>query len=129
MKEKTIISKILVAPRLLQLVYSLMRDSRVPRRTKLRMIGGLVYLVIPFDIMPESVLPAPIGYADDIIVLLQALRKLVVDVDPQVVAEHWRGEPEELDFLKSILAKSDDYITGLVRRLLGTDREPSPSMT
>ena len=111
-------SKILAVPRAFQLIYALMRDPRVPKKRKLGLLGGFLYFVFPYDLVPESHFPH-LGVADDLIVLLRVLRRLLVDVDPAIVAEHWRGTPEELAFIQSALAKGDDFISGLGKRLIG----------
>jgi len=111
-------NKILVIPRLIHLIYELMRDTRVPRKRKLGILGGFLYLVFPYDLIPESHFPH-LGVADDLIVLLRVMRRLLVDVDKAIVAEHWRGSPDELAFIQKALVKGDDFIVGLGKRLLG----------
>ena len=113
-------AKLLVLPRIVHLVYSLIRDPRVPKKKKLGLLGGLFYLVFPYDLLPESHFPH-LGLADDFIILLRVLRRLLVDVDPAIVAGHWKGTPEELEFVRNALTRGDDFIAGLGKRILGEE--------
>jgi len=112
---------VLMVPRVAMLIFKLMRDPRVPRRNKRAMLFGVFYLVFPYDLIPEAIFPR-IGYVDDFLVMLRALRKLIVDVEPAVIHELWAGSPEELYLLQDLLTKGDDFIRSLWERLLGQDQ-------
>ena len=74
-------------PRLLRLYIRLMRDYRVPMRAKGVVIGALIYLISPIDLLPDMLLPV-IGQVDDIAVWYLAFRMLSRLSPPEVVAEH-----------------------------------------
>jgi uncharacterized membrane protein YkvA (DUF1232 family) len=80
-----------LVPNLLLLFRDLLRDPRVPRSTKVLVAVGAVWIASPIDLLPEF-LPV-IGPLDDAIVAALILRRLVRRAGPDVVAEHWRGEP------------------------------------
>ncbi len=82
-------------PNLVLLFRGLMRDPRVPRRSKLLLGFGLVWLVSPIDLIPEF-LPV-IGPLDDAIVAALILRTVARRVGKPVLAEHWRGDSGALD--------------------------------
>jgi len=107
---------VLLLPRIVHLIYCLMRDRRVSGKPKTWLAGGLLYLFFPFDLIPEAIFPR-IGYADDLLVLLHALRNLVADVDPEIVEEHWRGSQRELQLVRSLLTRGDDAVVGLWNRI------------
>src|SRR5512145_379472 len=63
-----------------RLVLRLMGDSRISPLLKLLPIGGLVYMISPFDAM--------IPYADDLGVISVALYMFVEMCPPAIVEEH-----------------------------------------
>lgn len=77
------------------LVRRLLRDPRVPRRSKL-LLGALAgYLVMPIDLVPD-VIPIA-GQVDDAIVLALVLRAVLRTSGPDLVREHWPGPRASLD--------------------------------
>ncbi len=70
-----------------RLVWSLIRDGRVPWIWKLIPIGALAYVIFPFDFIPDF---APIiGQLDDVGIFLGSLWLFVELCPPDVVKEHW----------------------------------------
>jgi uncharacterized membrane protein YkvA (DUF1232 family) len=82
-------------PNLILLFRGLWRDPRVPRRSKLLLGFGLVWLASPIDLIPEFV--PVVGPLDDAIVAALILRSVARRVGKAVLAEHWRGDPATLD--------------------------------
>ena len=76
------------------LVRRLLADPRVPRRSRLALWALLVYLVIPFDLVPDFIPVA--GQLDDALLLALVLRHLVRAAGPEVVRAHWPGPPRSL---------------------------------
>jgi uncharacterized membrane protein YkvA (DUF1232 family) len=70
------------------------RDPRVPRRAKAAVVLAALWCLSPIDLVPEF-LPV-IGLADDVVVLVLALRYAARRVPPEVMAEAWPGEPATL---------------------------------
>jgi uncharacterized membrane protein YkvA (DUF1232 family) len=81
-------------PDLAALLRGLMRDPRVPRGSKVLLVVAFVWVISPIDLLPEF-LPV-IGPLDDVIVVAIVLRHIVKRAGPEVVAEHWRGDPGTL---------------------------------
>lgn len=75
------------APRLARLVARLFADRRVPLWPKLLGLAALVYLFVPVDVVPEAVF-GPLGVADDLGLLVLALRTLLSAAPAPVLAEH-----------------------------------------
>lgn len=71
-----------------RLILRLMTDRRVPLYLKAILVGAVVYLLSPIDLIPETLLPLLIGEADDAVVLLLAIHTLLTRAPRQVVAEH-----------------------------------------
>jgi uncharacterized membrane protein YkvA (DUF1232 family) len=84
-------------PNLLRLFRDLLRDPRVPRSSKALLVLGGLWLASPIDLIPEF-LPA-IGGIDDAIVAALVLRHLVKRAGPEVVREHWHGDPRTIDLV------------------------------
>src|ERR1700687_4933348 len=78
-------------PNLARLCAGLVRDPRVPRRAKVVIGFAGVYLAMPFDIIPDFI--PIVGSMDDAIVAAFALRYVVGVTSPDIVAEHWPGDP------------------------------------
>ncbi|HEX9140825.1 MAG TPA: DUF1232 domain-containing protein [Gaiellaceae bacterium] len=81
-------------PNLTRLFAGLVRDPRVPLRAKVVLGVTALYLAMPFDVVPDFVPIA--GSLDDAIVAAFALRFVVRASSPEIVAEHWRGDPATL---------------------------------
>jgi uncharacterized membrane protein YkvA (DUF1232 family) len=82
-------------PNLLLLFKDLAKDPRVPRGAKAWLVVGAVWIASPIDLLPEF-LPV-VGPLDDAIVAAAILRHLVRRAGPDVVTEHWRGDPATLE--------------------------------
>ncbi len=76
----------------------MMRDKEVPLRKKLLVVFGLVYLVLPVDLIPPVLFP--IGFLDDLVLWLYILISLKETLD-----KYWVGEPE-VDLKKKYRGKT-----------------------
>jgi uncharacterized membrane protein YkvA (DUF1232 family) len=83
-----------LVPNLTRLFAGLMRDPRVPLRAKVVLGATALYLAMPIDVIPDFVPIA--GSLDDAIVAAFALRFVVRASSPEIVAEHWPGDPATL---------------------------------
>ncbi len=81
-------------PDLLALLKGLLKDARVPRRSKFWVGFAFAWVLSPIDLIPEF-LPV-IGPLDDIVVVVLVLRHLLKSTPAGVLEEHWRGDPEVL---------------------------------
>lgn len=92
---------IFVIPDVAALIYRLLKDKRVPVKTKLCLSAAVAYITFPIDFIPDN-LPF-IGAIDDIGIVIFALNKIINDVPAQVIAENWEGNIDLLSFLNNIL--------------------------
>lgn len=70
----------------MRLILKLMRDRRVPIRAKLIIPAAIVYILLPFDIVPDFI---PItGWIDDLLVTLLAGAMFLAIVPREVLLEH-----------------------------------------
>jgi uncharacterized membrane protein YkvA (DUF1232 family) len=81
-------------PDVVVLLRRLVRDERVPRRSKLLLVALAGYLALPVDLIPDF-LPG-IGHVDDVLVLAYALRSIVRAAGPTVVEDNWPGSADSL---------------------------------
>jgi uncharacterized membrane protein YkvA (DUF1232 family) len=95
-----------------KLILRLARDPRVSRLDKLLLAGAAAYVVLPSDLIPDH-LPV-IGQLDDVLLVVLALHRLLERTDPEVLFEHWDGDPA---MLEGLLAG-----VGRVRRSLAASR-------
>src|SRR5215813_8075960 len=87
----------LLLPNLLLLFKDLARDSRVPRGSKALLAIGAIWFASPIDLIPEFI--PVLGPLDDAVVAALILRHLLRTAGPEVIAEHWRGDPAILERL------------------------------
>ena len=85
---------IALLPNLVRLFRGLLGDERVPRSSKALLAFGAAWLASPIDLIPEF-LPG-IGPLDDALVAALVLRHVVKRAGPDVVMDHWRGDPRTL---------------------------------
>lgn len=101
-------------PNLMKLLTRLVRDPRVPRRSKL-LVGGLVaYLASPVDLVPDFI-PA-IGMVDDVLLAFYAVHHLIERAGEEVVLEHWEGPVDLLEMVRSILDSVGQMVPPSLRR-------------
>jgi len=75
----------------------LLADDRVPRSRKLLLVPLLLYLVTPFDLVPDFI--PVVGALDDAIVVALAFRVVLRSAGPGLVRDHWPGPPRSLDLV------------------------------
>jgi uncharacterized membrane protein YkvA (DUF1232 family) len=80
----------------------LLADPRVPRRWKLWSGFALVYLALPFDLVPDFI--PVLGQLDDAILVALVLRGLLRSAGPLLLREHWPGPAALLVPLERLVA-------------------------
>lgn len=107
----------LLIPRLIKLVWRLARDPRVPARTKatLFLMGG--YLVSPVELIPDA-LPG-IGQLDDLMLIAFALDQILNRIPEEIVKEHWEGDEDILEIVRSVLDMSTSFVPGWLKNRFG----------
>lgn len=99
---------VLMLPNLIKLVGRLLKDPRVPRRSKVALGLAAAYVASPIDLVPEFI--PVIGWADDVLFILFAIDSLIERSGPEVVAEHWDGPGDLLAMIREV--------TGVVRTIV-----------
>jgi len=98
----------LMLPNLVKLVGRLLKDPRVPRRSKIALGMAAAYVASPIDLVPEFI--PVIGWADDVIFMMFAIDSLIERAGPEVVAEHWDGPGDLLAMIREV--------TGVARNII-----------
>ncbi len=82
-------------PDIVRLVARLVRDPRLPRPAKVVLAAVAVYLLSPFDLLPDFV--PLVGYLDDAILAALVVDGVLNYVDRGLLLRYWRGTPESLE--------------------------------
>ena len=81
-----------ILPDALRLIRRLAADNTLPRGVRVRLAVLLVYLAIPFDLIPDFI--PVLGYADDAIIVTAVLRSVVRRAGLPAVRAHWPGSDD-----------------------------------
>ncbi|MCK4241727.1 MAG: DUF1232 domain-containing protein [Candidatus Atribacteria bacterium] len=74
-------------PNFIKLSLRLLKDKRVPLYLKLLVYGAIAYILSPYDLIPDFLVPF-LGFFEDIIIGILCLIGLVELSPPEVVAGH-----------------------------------------
>jgi len=107
----------LMLPNLVKLLSRLVKDPRVPRRSKLVLLAAVGYVISPIDILPEMIPVA--GILDDLFLVAFALNHLIERAGEELVVEHWDGPQDILEMVRSALGTINDFVPQKIRKLLG----------
>lgn len=74
-------------PQLARVCWGLILDRRVALRLKLIPLGAVFYLLLPYDLIPDFMVPV-IGEIDDVLILFLAFRLFLHLVPAEILREH-----------------------------------------
>jgi uncharacterized membrane protein YkvA (DUF1232 family) len=121
---------VLLVPDLFLLITRLMLDPRIETKHKAWMGAAVAYVVSPIDLIPESRF-GPLGYLDDLVVVVAALNMLLNEIDRQIILEHWSGKEDLLATIQKVLTQADQLIgKARLEKILETIglRKPAPGV-
>ncbi|MEV3902084.1 YkvA family protein [Mycobacterium sp. NPDC050551] len=81
-----------ILPDALRLIRRLAADETLPRGVRVRLALLLIYLALPFDLIPDFI--PVLGYADDAIIVAAVLRSVVRRAGIDAVRAHWPGSED-----------------------------------
>lgn len=103
--------------RLVHYLARLMKDPRVPKTAKLKVVGAGLYAWIDGDLIPDPIKFVPgLGFVDDIILVVHGIKCLIAETESAVAVELWPGD--EASFKRTMKAVKwlDDQLYGRVRK-------------
>src|SRR5262249_31478686 len=98
---------LMLIPNFLKLLYRLLKDPRVPMTEKALVIGTIIYVVSPLDLIPD-VIPF-IGEVDDLYLVALTVLRLLSRTGDDVLREHWEGAGD-LASIVSKIARAARYV-------------------
>lgn len=103
-KVKTFSDYVFIIPDMAALLFRLLKDKRVPMKTKLIISAAIAYIGFPTDIIPDSI--PFIGKVDEIAVAFFALERIISDVPTRIILENWEGKNDIVFVIRNII----DYV-------------------
>jgi uncharacterized membrane protein YkvA (DUF1232 family) len=120
--RRLVTDALLVLPNIIKLVARLLRDPRVPRRSKVALGLAAAYVASPIDFIPAVILPI-VGWVDDVVLIMYAIDSLVQRAGPEIVEEHWDGPVDLLGLVRDVVGMSRTIlpkrVTSVLDRLSG----------
>ncbi len=113
-------------PNFLKLLFRLFKDSRVPAAEKAMLVGTIVYIVSPLDLLPD-VIPF-IGQVDDVYLAALVLLRLLSRTDDQVLREHWDGAGDLASVVDKIVRAAQYVLPKRVQKILLGKVELAPQL-
>lgn len=105
----------LAVPDLFHLLCRLALDARVGSREKGLLGMAVVYVISPIDLIPDFM---PLGFVDDLIVMVMVLDTVLGKVPKSIIDEHWAGTQDLYELIQTSVAKADEWVgKGLFRRI------------
>lgn len=89
-----------VVPDVVRLVRQLLRDGGVPLGVRAALVGLLIWLVNPIDLIPEFI--PVLGPIDDVVVAVLVLRFVRRRLGDEELERRWPGTPEGYRLLLSV---------------------------
>ena len=114
--RKLAVDAALMLPNLVKLLSRLLKDPRVPRRSKILLGASFAYVLSPIDLLPEFIPVA--GVLDDIFLVALALNHLIERAGEDIVVEHWDGPQDILGMIQSVLSTVSDVVPVQIRRIM-----------
>ena len=115
---------LLFIPKLLWLLFGLLRDERVSRADKAILAGTILYVISPLDIIPDFI--PFIGQVDDAYLIAISLMRLLNRTDAEVFREHWKGSIDLKDLVTSISTAAEYFLPSKIKNVLrGRIERPS----
>jgi uncharacterized membrane protein YkvA (DUF1232 family) len=113
-------------PNFLKLLYRLIKDPRAPLAEKALLLGTIVYVISPLDLLPD-VIPF-IGQVDDLYLVALVVLRLLSRTNGEVLREHWDGGGDLGALVMGIERAARYVLPKKVRRILLGRAEIAPQI-
>ena len=107
---------IMLIPNFLKLLGRLFRDPRVPTTEKALLVGAIIYVISPIDLIPDFI--PFIGEIDDLYLVALVLLRLMARTDDDVLRQHWDGRGDLASIVDKILRAAQYVLPKRVQRIL-----------
>ncbi len=118
-------SFLMFLPNLLVLLARLVKDSRVPTAEKALLLGAVIYVISPLDLIPD-VFPF-IGQVDDLYVVALVVLRLINRTDESIVRQHWPGGGDIVSLANSIASVAPKFLPKRISRVITSRVELAPA--
>ena len=106
----------LALPRLGLLIPKVIADDRTPMRMKLALAGLGVYLISPWDFIPDFI---PVfGQLDDLAAALLLVDGTLNQVDDVILLDNWTGDVKTLHRLQFLARLVSSWVPDRVKKVL-----------
>jgi uncharacterized membrane protein YkvA (DUF1232 family) len=111
-----LMSVIMLIPDFLKLLGRLFRDSRVPTTEKALLVGTIIYVISPIDLIPDFI--PFIGQVDDLYLVALVLLRMLARTDDDVLRQHWDGRGDLSSIVDKIVRAAQYVLPKRVQRIL-----------
>ena len=112
-------------PNMVVLLARMLKDARVPAAEKALLIGAIIYVISPLDLIPD-VFPF-IGQVDDLYVVALVVLRLVNRTDESIVRQHWPGGGDIVALANSIASIAPKFLPKRIARVITSRVELAPA--
>jgi uncharacterized membrane protein YkvA (DUF1232 family) len=110
-------------PRLGRMLISLAGDRDVPTAAKVVLAALAVYLVSPFDLVPDFI--PWLGYLDDVILAAVVVDGVLNFVDRPLLLRYWPGSADSLERIAAVARRLARWVPNRIKaRIFGGAHEP-----
>jgi len=109
-------SVIMLIPNFLKLLGRLFRDPRVPTAEKALLVGTIIYVISPIDLIPDFI--PFLGEVDDLYLVALVVLRLLARTDDDVLRQHWEGRGDLAAVVDKILRAAQYVLPRRVQRIL-----------
>lgn len=116
---------VMFLPNMFKLLGKLLTDSRVPTTEKVLVAGAILYVVMPFDFIPDMI--PFIGQVDDTYLVALTLLRLINRTDESIIREHWSGGGDIVSLANSVANIAPMILPKRIARVLSAEVELTPT--
>ncbi|MEO7965116.1 MAG: YkvA family protein [Gemmatimonadaceae bacterium] len=92
--KSSVMRSIRQIPDYLRLLFGMIRDSRVSAIDRALVVGAILYVISPLDVIPDMI--PFFGQVDDVFLVVLTLTRLFERARREVILDHWSGDPGDL---------------------------------
>lgn len=107
---------LMLIPNFLRLLGRLFKDGRVPMAEKAMLIGTIIYVISPLDLLPDFI--PFLGQVDDLYLTALVLLRLLNRTPNEVIREHWSGKGDLAAVVEKIVRAAQYFLPKRVRQVL-----------